>query len=131
MKNSNRVIHFEIQADDMERARNFYKDVFGWKTDLMMKKGVDGGMMDYWSVVTGKDSEPGINGGMYERSDDKRINTFECTIDVSDIDEAIKMIKANGGTISTEKMKIEKVGWFANAVDTEGNMFGVMQAITD
>jgi predicted enzyme related to lactoylglutathione lyase len=26
-------------------------------------------------------------------------------------------------------MKIEKVGWFANVVDTEGNMFGIMESV--
>ena len=26
----NRVVHFEIHADDIERAKKFYGDVFGW-----------------------------------------------------------------------------------------------------
>ncbi|MGZ7136310.1 MAG: VOC family protein, partial [Methanobacterium sp.] len=28
-----RVVHFEIPADDPERAIEFYKNVFGWKID--------------------------------------------------------------------------------------------------
>ncbi len=29
------VVHFEIPADDLERAQNFYKSVFGWKKDTV------------------------------------------------------------------------------------------------
>jgi predicted enzyme related to lactoylglutathione lyase len=26
------IVHFEIPADDVERAKKFYSDLFGWKT---------------------------------------------------------------------------------------------------
>jgi len=42
----NRVIHFEIQADDTERAKKFYEDALGWKIEKAMSKD-EGGMMDY------------------------------------------------------------------------------------
>jgi uncharacterized protein len=127
MTNSNRVVHFEVQADNIERAIKFYKEVFNWKIDMIMKKGVDGETMDYWSITTGKEGTPGINGGMYLRGEDKHIYTFECTINVADIDKAINAVKDNGGSVLVDKVKLEKVGWFANVVDTEGNMFGLMQ----
>ena len=60
----NTVIHFEIQADDIERAKNFYEKALGWKISQMMKK--EEGGMDYWGVET-TESGPGINGGMYKR----------------------------------------------------------------
>jgi hypothetical protein len=123
----NRVIHFEIQADNIERAKTFYKNVFGWKIDKIMKK-EEGEMMDYWGIMTGSDKEPGINGGMYERPEDNILNTYDCTIGVADIDKAIDTVKANGGIIKKEKMEISGVGWFANAIDTEGNKFGLMQS---
>ncbi len=135
MTNSNRVIHFEIQADDIERAKTFYKKVFNWKMDKMEKKDdpsmmASGDDMDYWMIMTGPDSTPGINGGMYERSNNSnKLYTYDCTISVSDIDKAIEAVKANGGAIRREKMKIPDVGWFAGATDTEGNMFGLMQSV--
>ncbi len=61
---NNRVIHFEIQADDVARASNFYKNVLGWDITQMMKK--EEGGMDYWGIKTGE-GVPGINGGMYQR----------------------------------------------------------------
>ena len=30
-----KVVHFEIPADDLERAKKFYKTIFGWKMDTV------------------------------------------------------------------------------------------------
>lgn len=119
----NRVIHFEIQADNIDRAKQFYESVLGWKIEQIMTK--EKGGMDYYGVTTG-DSAPGINGGMYQRGEDK-IYTYDCTVEVADIDKAIADVKANGGTITREKGEIPGVGWFASAKDTEGNRIGLMQ----
>ena len=122
-----RVIHFEIQADDVKRAQKFYEKVFGWKIERMMSK--ENGGMDYWGITT-RESGPGINGGIYERPKKKEdINYYyDCTVEVKDIDTSMKMIKENGGKIIKEKMESEKVGWFASAIDPEGNHVGLMQA---
>ncbi len=125
MKN-NRVVHFEIQADDVARAKAFYEKAFGWKIDQMMTK--EQGGMDYWGLQTGE-GVPGINGGLYARtmSPDK-LYTYDCTIQVADLDAAMKAVTDNGGTIERKKMEIPHVGWFAGGKDTEGNRFGLMQA---
>ena len=122
----NRVIHFEIQADGVERAKTFYEKVLGWEIAQMMKK--EEGGMDYWGVTTGKDT-PGINGGLYQRpvEADKKFYLYDCTIEVPDLDAAIDAVKANGGSITREKSEIPNVGFFAGALDTEGNRFGLMQ----
>ena len=100
---ANRVIHFEIQADDIHRAKNFYEKVLGWKITQYMKK--EEGFMDYWGVETGDATTPGINGGLYNRPEEGEKNTlFDCTVEVPDIDTAIKAIKENGGTITKEKV---------------------------
>lgn len=128
MKNNNtpkRVIHFEIQADDVGRAKDFYEKVFDWKIEKAMME--DSGNMDYWLLNTGSKDAPGINGGMSKRDKNMPLYTYDCTIQVGDIDEAIDMVKKNGGKITREKMEIPKVGWFARGIDTEGNMFGLME----
>src|SRR5438128_828489 len=73
-----RVSHFEIHADDPERAIKFYSDLFGWQ----FKK--RDGPMPYWLVTTGPDSEPGINGGLMKRmgpgpADMQLVNAYVCT----------------------------------------------------
>jgi len=122
-----RVIHFEVQADDVGRAKMFYENVFGWEIKPLMTK--ESGGMDYWGVKT-RESGPGINGGLYQRpkkKDDKYF-LYDCTIQVEDIDKAMEAVKKNGGEILRDKDEIPEVGWFASAKDTEGNHFGLMQA---
>ena len=57
-----RVVHFEIAADDPDRATRFYQDVFGWQSSKWE------GPEEYWLVMTGSPSEPGIDGGIGRRS---------------------------------------------------------------
>jgi predicted enzyme related to lactoylglutathione lyase len=64
---------------------------------------------------------------MYKRPADNKIHTYDCTIQVTDLDKTIKEVRKNGGTITSEKMMIPGVGWFAGALDTEGNKVGLMQ----
>ncbi|HAH04583.1 MAG: Glyoxalase [Parcubacteria group bacterium GW2011_GWA2_43_17] len=122
----NRVVHFEIQADDVDRAKNFYQNVLGWKIEQMMIK-AEGGL-DYWGVTTAE-SGHGINGGLYQRpADGEKFYLYDCTVEVPDLDQAVAAVKANGGAIIKERMEIPGVGFFAVAKDTEGNRFGLMQA---
>ena len=125
---NNRPIHFEIQADDMKRAKKFYENTFGWK---MEKPNMPEVGMEYWMIMTGEG--PGINGGLYKRSDNPhpQITTFDCTIQVEDLDKVIKAIKTNGGSIEPwegkEKWEMKGLGWFSHGVDPEGNIFGLLQ----
>jgi predicted enzyme related to lactoylglutathione lyase len=122
-------MHFEIQADDAARAKKFYESALGWKIEKTSMSDVD---MGYWLVKTGEG--PGIDGGLYERKEnpEREIKSFDCTISVDDIDKVIAAIKANGGKIELregkEKWEMKGLGWFARAIDTEGNVFGLIQA---
>jgi hypothetical protein len=118
-------MHFEVQADDIERAKAFYEKAFGWKIEPWKSK--EKGMMEYWMVMTGPDGTPGINGGIYKRPAEDPVHTFDCTIAVENLDKAVQSVIANGGTITREKSELAGVGWFASAKDTEGNRFSLMQ----
>lgn len=122
----NRVVHFEIQVNDVERARNFYHSTLGWNINQVMTE--EQGGMNYWMIETGEG--PGINGGLYKRPDgeNEKFYLYDCTIQVEDLDKIVDAVKQNGGTITREKMMIPGVGWFAGAKDPEGNRFGLMQA---
>jgi predicted enzyme related to lactoylglutathione lyase len=117
-----RVVHFDIDTDDPQRAIAFYSEIFGWKIEKWE------GPMEYWLVTTGSDEEPGINGGMGKRGDGGlSFNTYRCTIEVQDVEEYAAKIKDKGGQVLMEKTPIPGVGWFAACVDSEGNHFGLMQ----
>jgi len=114
-----RVTHFDISADDAERAITFYKTVFGWKFQKW-----DNPAMNYWLITTGEE-EPGINGGMGLKSEASMPDVN--TINVDSLDGTLENVKANGGTVVAEKVPIPAVGWFSVIKDTEGNLFGLME----
>jgi predicted enzyme related to lactoylglutathione lyase len=118
-----RVVHFEINADDPERATRFYGKVFGWTVQKW------DGPVDYWLLMTGDDKEPGIDGAITPRSDPPEATVV--TVDVSSIDECVNHVRENGGTVIVPKMPVPGVGWLAYCRDTEGNTFGMMQADTN
>jgi uncharacterized protein len=114
-----RVIHFEIPADDPDRAVAFYKKAFGWKIEKW------GGPANYWLVTTGEDKEPGINGAITEKSENTPATTN--TVSVTSFEEAVKRIAEAGGKILMPKMAVPGVGYMTYCKDTEGNVFGIMQ----
>ena len=113
-----RVVHFEISAENPEKTIEFYKKTFGWEFQKWE------GPMDYWVVVTGSKSKPGIDGGIMKRGD---VKTITNTVDVPSVDEFAGKIEAAGGAMLTPKMAVPGVGWFAYCADTEGNLFGIME----
>lgn len=115
-----RVIHFELPADNPERAADFYRTVFGWQIQKWQ------GPQDYWLISTGPEGQPGINGGLLRRPNPGAVTCN--TIDVASVDEAVANITKHGGKNVVPKMAIPGVGHLAYCTDTEGNVFGVMQA---
>ncbi len=113
-----RPVHFEVPADDPERAVRFYESVFGWKIQKWE------GPVDYWLVVTGEAPEPGIDGGIARRETGMEVRN---TVGVSSVDEYVGKIEAGGGEITAPKMAVPGVGWLAYFKDTEGNVFGIME----
>ncbi|MGZ7209170.1 MAG: VOC family protein [Methanobacterium sp.] len=113
-----RVVHFEIPADDPERAIEFYKNVFGWKIDKWE------GPFDYWLVTTGEEEEPGINGAIMSKEMGDMVRN---TIGVENFDEYAEKIKKAGGKMLTEKQTIPGIGIMAAFEDTEGNISVIMK----
>lgn len=123
----NRIIHFEIQVDNPERAIKFYTDVFGWNIEKW-------GEQDYWMVMTAeKDSkEPGISGGLLPRPAktppaECGTNSFVCTALVENFDTTAEKIIKAGGQVAMPKFAIENMAWQGYFIDTEGNTFGIHQ----
>jgi len=125
---ANRVVHFEIEAKDQERAKKFYTDAFGWEMEQM---GAD--MGNYVVVKTGDPKAPtGINGGIFQADENKEINAYRCVISVEDIQKALAAVKAAGGKVLSEKPDdIPGVGLYAKCEDTESNLFTLLQPSPD
>jgi len=114
-----RPVHFEIPADQPERAVAFYEKVFGWEFHKW------DGPMPYWLVSTGAEAR-GIDGGLHPRAHPGQgtVNT----IDVPSCDAYVAKVTAAGGKVAMPKVAIPGVGWLAYCTDPEGNTFGIMQA---
>jgi predicted enzyme related to lactoylglutathione lyase len=133
----NRVVHFEIQAADPERAAKFYRELFGWDIKEWVVPGTDMPEENrYWLVSTGSEDEPGINGGMLFRRgpgpvEGQAVNAYVCTIDVASVDASVKKAVKAGAAVAVPKMPIKGVGWLAYCKDPEGNIFGMMEDDSD
>ena len=125
----NPIVHFEIPADDVERAKDFYRKTFSWEVKKFeMPTG------DYWIMHTTdvdkdmKPTSPGINGGLMKRQNPGQ--PFMNYISVESIDKMCKTITANGGTVILPKQEIgQGMGWIAAFKDTEGNIMGLHEEV--
>jgi uncharacterized protein len=118
----NRVVSFEIHADNLERASIFYSTVFGWQFSPWPNN------PDYLSIKTGEGV--GIDGGMVKRHTevkDDGIIAYVCTIEVADIDKILLAVTDNGGIIAIGRQEVMGVGYLAYCRDSEGNNFGLIQ----
>lgn len=120
-----KIVHFEIPVEDLDRAKGFYGSIFGWRLD-------DVPGMDYTMVGTvpideqQMPTEPGaINGGLMQRSDETPNPVL--TINVGSVEDALKRVEAGGGTVVRPRTEIPGMGWFAYFKDTEGNTLGLFE----
>lgn len=121
-----KVVHFHMPADDMDRARKFYGDIFGWK---MLDTGMEN---EYTLVHTVATDEKGmlqeygaINGALYKR--EKAEESQLIVINVPSIDEYLKKIEASGGKVIYPTSPVGYFGLYAVFSDTEGNIVGLFQ----
>lgn len=123
-----RLIHFEIHVTHMERAKQFYGEVFGWS--FQDWSGFTG--MPYFGAITGDEGEPGINGALVQRYGEppqigETPNAYVCTIGVQDYDAIQTKILANGGSVAMPKTALPGMAWQGYYFDCEGNLFGIHQ----
>jgi predicted enzyme related to lactoylglutathione lyase len=123
---ANSVIHFEIPADDIGRAKQFYSDVFGWQIQAYPG-------MDYQGVTTAEVDEAmmpkergAINGGMFDRASFPLTNPV-LTISVDDIDAALAQIEKAGGKTLMARQAVAEMGFTGYFTDPEGNVMGLWQ----
>lgn len=123
----NKVVHFEVPAEDMARAKKFYEEAFGWSLMSWDPK--------YFIATTGPTepqkgpSEPGfINGGIAERMADV-FTAPTIVMGADDIDEAVRKVEVAGGSLVTPKYPIGEMGFYARVKDSEGNIVGIWETV--
>lgn len=110
------IVHFEIPANDVERARHFYQALFGWMIEPIPD-------MDYWSITTTGDHPVG-GGMMSRRVPEQGVTNY---IDVGSVEEHARKVEELGGKVVMPRTAVPGMGYFAVCVDTENNPFGLWQ----
>lgn len=133
------IVHFEIPSDNLERARKFYTELFGWKMEKM--PGTD--QKGYWMFSTtssnrGDDSsgdaggsseqQRTVSGGMMERQMSQE--PIMVYIGVDSVTEYSNKVERLGGKVIKQKTEVPGYGWFAICADTENNGFALWEANT-
>lgn len=126
----NPIVHFEMPAEDRKRMADFYTKVFGWKTQQL------GEDMGNYVLATTTDSDekgpkkPGaINGGFFQKTDDKPAQYPSVVIAVDDIEEHTSKVEKSGGKVIGEPWDIPGIGLYVSFFDTEGNRVGMIQPV--
>jgi len=115
------IAHFAINADDVDRARRFYEEVFGWSFSAWGPPG-------FYQIDFGGESP--VRGALQQRrelADGQPTVGFECTIAVESLDAVEEAVLEGGGEVALARSVIDGVGALMFFRDPEGNVFGAMQ----
>lgn len=113
------IVHFDVPAEDPERAKKFYASLFDFKYQLVPE-------FQYNLITTTNlDGTPGVGGGLGKRMAPSQhmMNYFG----VKSIDASMKQVEKLGGKLVSPKMPVPGMGWLVNCMDTEGNAFGLWE----
>ena len=119
---NNGQVYFEIQADDVKRARDFYAAILGWKFSE-----VHGLPVEYWRIDNG-----GVGGGLLKRPAPRPpmqsgTNAFVCSFQVENFDVAADGVTQLGGIVALPKFAVPGRCWQGYFIDPQQNTFGVFQ----
>lgn len=115
------INHIEIPAADIERSREFYTILFGWKLNPISNQGKS--MMTMVPVNGISDSEvavlltPKLNS-------EQEITHY---IDVPNIEDYIKRVEDLGGEVIVPPTEVPNHGIFCLCLDPDKNVFGLWE----
>lgn len=124
------VVHFQLPYADRDRMAKFYRDSFGWQTQMLGEE-----MGNYVLATTTESGDCGptrpgtINGGFYPHCADRPEQHPSVVIAVDDIGAAMKKVAAAKGEVLGEPMEIPGVGHYVSFLDTEGNRISMLQPL--
>lgn len=116
----NPVTWFEIAATDLERAKNFYAEVFRVHLEFIDFPGAPMYMMGSGA------HDPGAGGALVKSENNTPSNNgtiiyFTC----DDVAVEASRVGPAGGTLLFPKESIGEFGFIAQFIDTEGNRIGL------
>jgi predicted enzyme related to lactoylglutathione lyase len=117
------LAHFAINADDVDLARHFYANVFGWTFEPWGPPG-------FFKILAATGGPPGPIGALQQRRElapDVPQGGFECTVAVDDVGACAEAVRKQGGKVLMEPTVIPGVGELVFFLDPSGNVCGAMR----
>ena len=120
------VVHFEIPADDPERAQDFYREAFGWGVDPMPDSPTRccGRCRSTGRAARSRPVRSTAACSSVRASGRRRV----VVIDVEDIPATLAEVQRLGGATVREMTPVGEMGFAAYFTDTEGNLMGLWQS---
>ena len=112
------IVWFEIPADKPERARTFYRKLFGWKINPFPA------MPDYQHIETGGPDASPDGGLMKRRHPGQSITNY---VFVASVTKSAAMVEKLGGKVCVHRSAVPQMGYFAVCQDTENNSFAIWE----
>ena len=120
------IVYFQIPADDIERSKKFYNQLFGWKIDKSPEANTPEGMENWSITTTDHNGKEALGGGMSKRQmPQQQITNF---IDIGSVDEYLSKVERLGGKVVVPKTAVPGMGYYAVCLDTENNSFGIFES---
>ena len=119
----NKLTHFAVYTEDLERAKKFYRNVFDWGFNSY-------GQSDFVQIKDDKSENGELIGALQSRKYSpvaEKVIGFECSVGVDNVDRIIEKVKESGGEILMDKTAIPYVGLITKFLDTEGNLLCAVQ----
>jgi predicted enzyme related to lactoylglutathione lyase len=113
------IVHFEIPAGDVKRAKQFYSELFGWQFSTLP------GFDEYWVFDTGDPEQDAGGGLMARQAPGQGIVHY---IQVESVADYVTQVQALGGQVIFPRSPVPGMGWFAQFLDTEGNCFAIWES---
>lgn len=124
----NRVQHFLIPVEDMDRARKFYQQLFSW--DITSTREMHSTYKRAETVDEDKPRDPddlsGINGGLFPKGE-YGMNDVVIVVDVDSINPILDKVSEAGCRVVLPKTSVSEHGYFAGMTDSEGNVVGLWE----
>jgi predicted enzyme related to lactoylglutathione lyase len=113
------IVWFEIPADNIDHAKDFYRSLFGWKFTKL-----PAAIADYWHIDTGGGNDTPDGGLMPRMYPQQPITNY---VSVPSVTKTTAKVEKLGGTICKPKTAVPRMGYFAICEDTEGNTFALWE----
>jgi uncharacterized protein len=114
---ANPFVHVELQTQDPDKAKGFYKGLFSW--ELEPAPG-----MDYTMIKVGE----GTGGGIMKSPMPGAPSQWLSYVLVDDVAKSTAKAKSLGGKIVVDKTEVAGMGWFSVVQDPTGAALGLWQA---